>query len=744
MRHNPAWLKLHTRPLLGMVRTAARLLSAVRPSKTNHGRISGRAARRALSLMGDGVCVADLRRPGNTLVYVNQAFETITGYDAREAIGKNCRYLQGSDRLQPEIAVIRDGIERRQPVEVSLRNYRKDGTIFWNNLHLVPVFNIWGTATHYVGLLRDVTKLTEIASRLQRADKLDHLTGVANRNSFSSQFDLMLKRADGTRCLLVKVDVSQFHDINICFGYDVGDALLVQVAQRLGALPDAIVGRFSGDEFVVALPLSHSATVPALVSQIRDMLGATFVLPGATRDVRFSIGYTIGKRGDTSRVLLRQAGVALHESKSSQHRTPRAFDQNDATRIKNRMRLTMDLQQAIANHEFSVHLQPKIDLASGAIVGAEALLRWDNPVFGTQPPGRFIPAAEQAGLIVEIGAWVLRHTAEFAVRINQGRRDKLVFSVNVSQVQFSHQDVAQLVRTVIAETGIEPSWLMLELTETLLADSSPAMIQTLRELRDLGVGLSIDDFGTGYSSLRYLELFPVTEVKIDRCFVSDVHLHHSRCLIVDAVIRLGKELQIAVVAEGAEQPEEVAVLRQLGCPYVQGYFFGRPMPEANFLSLVNAEAIPGENRSAAPITDPSPPAATTAKPPKSRSVLLVDDDPLVLSILTSMLRELGWTVTTASSADAALALHDAVPAPDLLLTDVDLGPGMDGFALGRAMRCHWSKIRIMYFSGRPPPPDKLDALGPGEMFLMKPVTFPKLEAAVAPVDAVSDNGDGSA
>ena len=228
-----------------------------------------------------------------------------------------------------------------------------------------------------------------------------------------------------------------------------------------------------------------------------------------------------------------------------------------------------------------MHYQPKVELATGKIVGAEALLRWEHAVYGTQPTGGFIPIAEESGLIVDIGAWALRHVARFAVRVNRGRPNPLAFSVNVSQLQFRRGDVAELLRTILEQTDTEPSWLMLELTESLLADNSPAMIGTLRELRAMGVGLSVDDFGIGYSSLSRLEAFPISEFKIDRSFVSQVDQNRSKHVIVDAMIRLGKELQISVVAEGTETKDEVSVLRKLGCPYAQGYFFGRPTPEAN-------------------------------------------------------------------------------------------------------------------------------------------------------------------
>ena len=278
-----------------------------------------------------------------------------------------------------------------------------------------------GLPREVAGIIRDVTQLTEIASRLAESDHLDRLTGVENRNHFHDHLEQMLQRGGGGYTLLTKCNVSRFHDINTSFGYDVGDALLIQVGQRLRTLPDAVIGRLSGDEFAVVLPLSNSDLSEATVVRIRELLAPKFVLPGATIDVRFSIGYAVGRARDDSIVLLRNAGIALHELELSPFHDPIEFDRNAAIRIESRARLTSDLQQALEKSEFLMHYQPKVDLATGKIVGAEALLRWEHAVYGTQPPGRFIPIAEESGLIVDIGAWALRHAARFAVRVKSGR-----------------------------------------------------------------------------------------------------------------------------------------------------------------------------------------------------------------------------------------------------------------------------------------------------------------------------------
>jgi diguanylate cyclase (GGDEF)-like protein len=443
---------------------------------------------------------------------------------------------------------------------------------------------------------RDHGRQTNVPSRLAGPDHLDLLTGVANRNHFHRQLGAMLQHPAGGCVLLTKCDISRLHDINTSFGYDAGDALLIQVGQRLAHLSGAVIGRLSGDEFAVALPLADPDSSKAALAEIQNLLARKFVLPGAVIDVRFSIGYAVARPGDASIGLLRKAGIALHESKRSPFLDPIEFDRQAAIRIESRVRLTSDLQHALEHGEFSMHYQSKIELATGRLIGAEALLRWDHPAYGAQPPDRFIPIAEDSGLIVEIGAWALRDVARFAVRVNRGRPDPLTFAVNVSQLQFRRHDIAALLRGILAETEADPAWLMLELTETLLADHSPGMIGALQDLRAMGVGLSIDDFGTGYSSLSRLDVFPVSEFKIDRSFIVDVHQNRSKQLIVEAMIRLGEALHIDVVAEGIETEAEVAVLRKLGCRFAQGYLFGRPIAEAAFMRRLDGELSSSDHK----------------------------------------------------------------------------------------------------------------------------------------------------
>jgi diguanylate cyclase (GGDEF)-like protein len=596
------------------------------------------------------------------------------------------------------------------------RTQTNDGPTFQNELHLESA------STQCVGTTRAATRLPETAFHGEAGEALDRLTTILNRNTFHDQLASMLRRDDGQYTLLAKIDIRRFHDINTSFGYAAGDALLREIGQRLRKLPDAAVGRMSGDEFAVAFPLSGPDAAKGVISAIQALLDVKFVLPDAPFKPRFSIGFAVGQPEDEYTALLRRVGVALHEAKASPFVDVREFDRNAAIRSENRARLTRDLQQAIEHAELLLYYQPKVDLATGEIVGAEALLRWDDPFFGILEPNSFIPVAEESGLIVDIGAWSLRRAAAFVVRLNRGRSRPLVVSVNVSQLQFEYSDLAQLLRTIVEETGADPSWLMLELTERVVTDNSAVMIRRLRQLRDMGFGLSIDDFGTGYSSLSYLEAFPFSEFKIDRTFVSKLDQSRSRQVIVEAMIRLGRELQISVTAEGAETEEELAVLRRLDCPFVQGYIFGRPMTQDDFINLVDGAAVSDGLSSGA----------------DARHAILIDDDASVRDVVGGALGVLGWAVTSTASAEQALAMSDVFPTPKLIVTDVNLGPGMTGFELLPHARRRWPAAGIVVISGRPVDASVMAGLGGRETFLSKPATIDGLASAISQVVENSD------
>lgn len=543
-------------------------------------RASDRATPTAASLLAlehinDAVLVADMRLRGHPIVHVTPAFEAITGYSAAETIGKNCRYLQGSDRLQPEIAEIRTALSEGRECSVTLRNYRRDGTMFRNALRLVPFRDPSGQLTHFVGIIRDVTQLPGI----------DRLTGLLDRDGLLDRL-AAIDASGSSHVLLLKIDILRFHDVNNGFGYDVGDALLCSVAARLGTFPAAAISRTGSNSFALAFELDDVDHAASVVDDVLAFLRPRFVLPGASITAQFAAGFAIGFAADPLQ-LVRRAGAALKRSKDMPAHPPHPYAEADERDARNRIRLASDLQTATANQELLFHYQPQIDLESGNVVGAEALLRWNHGAFGLQPPDRFIGVAEGTGAILEIGAWGLRTLAAYAVDVNRGRRSPIRFSFNVSVVEFTRRNMAAFVEQVLEETGCRAEWLTLELTENLMIPEPADIRRAFQDLRRMGIGISIDDFGTGYSNLRYLESYPLSEIKVDRSFVRDLTHSAAKRVIVESIVKLGAALDIRVVAEGIETEGERSIMRALGCSVGQGYLFAAPMDAVSFQRLLD-------------------------------------------------------------------------------------------------------------------------------------------------------------
>jgi len=532
-----------------------------------------------LDALSDGLAIAWVLDDGAPLVYVNTAFEELTGYSRDEALGRDCSYLQGSERDQPEVARIRHALKSASPVDVTLRNYRKDGSAFWNRLSLRPISV--GEGVLYLGIMRDVSAIREAEMALDRAANIDAATGCLNRQSFIVRTEQCSKSHSGP-VLIVKVDAVGFHDINTSYGFDVGDALLQETGRRLRETGAVLVARMGANEFALAFELPDEAAGPHRVAEVAAVLSPDYVVPGSNISLRFAIGYAISQRADSSLTLLRNAGTALRAAKSDPLGGSRQFRRADAEEASRRVRMTTELKVAIANDEFVHYFQPQIDLVTGDCVGAEALIRWNHPLFGSQPPGRFIEAAERTGLLLDLSESGLARVAAFARRVNSRRERPLRFSVNVSATEFLHRDMGALLDQILHQADAEPSWLTLEITESVLLESSPHVLEALHRVRNLGVGLSVDDFGTGYSSLRLIETFPVTEIKIDRSFVSDLVGSTSKTVIVRSIIDLGRALGLTVVAEGIEEEAQRTLLAGMGCPIGQGYLFGHPSDPEDF------------------------------------------------------------------------------------------------------------------------------------------------------------------
>ncbi len=599
------------------------------PKKANGER--GRAEQelylrdRAIAASSNGIVISDPNQPDNPLIYVNRSFELMTGYSAEELLGHNCRLLQGSDRDQPALDEVRAAIREERDCEVLLRNYRKDGTLFWNELRLSPVHDERGQLVNFVGVQNDVTERKQAEEELQRAhDELedrvrqrtarlaeanaqlqreiaerreleeqlthqafhDPLTGLPNRTLFLDHLDLALERAgrrEGEVAVLF-MDLDDFKVINDSLGHEVGDQVLLAVAERLenSMLAEETLARFGGDEFTVLLEDVASPSDAARVAErIEEALRAPFVLRGRDRFVTTSVGIALGGQGEERPGdLLRNADLAMYQAKAKGKNRHAVFEPGMDDRALERLELESDLRRALEREEFRLHYQPKVSLGSGEIVAMEALVRWEHPARGLVSPAQFVPVAEEIDLILPIGRWVLKEACRQARRWHdrfQGR-PPLKVCVNLSAKQFQHYALVEEVEAALRETGLDPASLDLEITESVVMEDAPATLATLQEIKGLGVNLAIDDFGTGYSSLSYLRRFPVDFLKVDRSIIEGLGEDPKNEVLLSAVVTLAHALDERVIAEGVETEGQLARLREIGCDFAQGYHFAKPLP----------------------------------------------------------------------------------------------------------------------------------------------------------------------
>jgi len=543
----------------------------------------------ALVSSSNGIMITRSDDSDHSIVYVNPAFERITGYTAQEVIGREGRFLVREDLAQPDLQEIRSALREKRSGCALLRNYRKDGTQFWNELHISPVKDATGAATtHFVSVINDVSERVNYQKELEYQATHDSLTGLANRNLLNDRITQAIawaKRQDLSVGLML-LDLDHFKLINDASGHGAGDEMLKQVANRLShcVRETDTVARLGGDEFVIILTdLPETGDVDIVAEKILAALARPFEINGHDVFVTASIGISLYPRdGDHGEILLRYADIAMYRVKEHGRNSVRQFIPEMGVTAISRLNMEGALRRALERHELTLHYQPKIELATGTIVGAEALVRWHHPQIGLIHPIEFIPLAEETGLILPLGEWVLAEACRQQVSWKKSGMADLKIAINMSPRQFRQEDLSDRVAAIFAETGADPSHVTLELTESMVMQDVNSTLVALRALKKLGVSISLDDFGTGYSSLSYLRRFPIDELKIDKSFINDIHENPDDAAIASAIIAMALSLSLSVVAEGVEKKEQAELLRKMGCSQVQGYYFGRPMDAAGF------------------------------------------------------------------------------------------------------------------------------------------------------------------
>jgi diguanylate cyclase (GGDEF)-like protein/PAS domain S-box-containing protein len=520
-----------------------------------------------------------------TIVWVNRAFTTMTGYSKEEVLDKNPRVLKSGEQSESYYANLWSTISSGEVWKGEIVNRRKDGTTYTEEMTITPINRDAGNPAnrYFIAIKQDVTQRKAAEERVQFLAYYDALTGLPNRTLLQDRLAKTLAgaRRQKDKVALLFLDLDRFKDINDSLGHSLGDLFLQEVAERLkswGREQDT-VARLSGDEFLIVLTRIKDVPDAAIAAErFMDAMTAEFVVQGHSLSIGCSVGISIyPEHGVDGETLIKNADAAMYSAKQSGRNNFRFFTDDMNAQVVERLTLESGLRLALDKKELFLVYQPQMDIATGKITGLEALLRWQHPELGLVPPDKFIRIAENSGLILPIGEWVVRTACQQARKWQDEGLSAVSVAVNVSAVQFRQEDFCELIRGVLHETGLAPQYLELELTESLLLANADVTLSVLQELKALGLTLAIDDFGTGYSSFSYLRQFRVNKLKIDRSFVRDVAVNHDDAAITTAIISMAKSLNLKVIAEGVENEAQMSFLRAHHCDEIQGYYFSKPL-----------------------------------------------------------------------------------------------------------------------------------------------------------------------
>jgi diguanylate cyclase (GGDEF)-like protein/PAS domain S-box-containing protein len=527
---------------------------------------------------------------------LNLAGEEFLGVPREQVIGKTAAELYSKETADRIIANDSEALNSKQMTFADDYPFYtpKNGTRLVTSRKFT-IRNEDGKPQHLLAVLDDVTERRRSEQRILHMAHYDALTDLPNRVTFAETINATLNRsaASGEQFAVLSIDLDRFKEANDTYGHLIGDAVLREVARRLQAAAEgAFLARIGGDEFMLIVA---DGAQPAAAATLAGRLLATLVHDIEAEGHHIKLGMSIGGAvypadGLAAKTLMINADAALYRAKAETRGAAMFFEPEMSERLCKRRELQEDLRSAIDRGELLLHYQPQVRM-TGETIGFEALARWQCPKRGMVSPGTFIPVAEESGLILTIGEWVVREACREAASWPQ----PLTIAVNVSPMQFRHGDLPRVVHSILLETGLAPGRLELEITEGVMINDFSRAISILNRLKSLGVKIAMDDFGTGYSSLSYLQAFRYDKIKIDRVFISDLETNHHSRAIVRAAIGLGKSLDLLILAEGVETEGHTAFLVQEGCDEVQGYLTGRPFPIADYAVLVGRSIIAQQN-----------------------------------------------------------------------------------------------------------------------------------------------------
>jgi len=559
----------------------------ITPSSVNQMNYSLKELQDIFSAMNSSIIVAITDRTGK-ITFVNDHFCKISKYTREELVGQDHRLLNSGFHPKSFFREMWKTIGNGDMWNGEVCNRAKDGSLYWVKTTIFPFLDERGKPYQYIAIRVDITAQKDI-KKITHIAYHDELTGLPNRRKLEQRLEneFHQSRRTGEKFALFFIDVNRFKHINDGLGHIIGDMFLVEMSNRLRNIDHTSNSfyRHNSDEFVMIL--NDVNRIDEMAKEIIGVFNESFIVDTYEFYASISIGISVfPDHANSVEELLKNADIAMYAAKSTRGNQYRLYRDNMDEANDKWLLLETKLHQALKQDRLELHYQPKIDLKTDSVIGMEALLRWYDPELGHIPPDRFIPFAEDCGLINDIGVWVLRKACAQARQWNELHDLSLRVAVNISPIHISTGGFVDMVRSVIAETGIDPNLLEIEITEMSMLDYTEDLIDTIKQLRELGITISLDDFGTGYSSLNYLKKFPVDVLKIDRAFVRDIVPEKSGIAMISAMISLAHALNLQVVAEGVEEEAELNVLREHGCEYVQGYYFSKPLSVEDFTNLI--------------------------------------------------------------------------------------------------------------------------------------------------------------
>jgi len=540
----------------------------------------------------EGISITDEK---GIIVAVNPAFTQITGYQPGEVLGKNPRVLKSERHESDFYGEMWKSLKDVGSWSGEIWNRRKDGESYPEILSISSIRDDDGKIVNYVAVFHDISDMKLKDEQIEHQAYHDALTGLPNRILIQDRLSVSISHAHRakSKVAVLFLDLDNFKDINDSLGHALGDMLIQSVAGRLSALyrEEDSVARLGGDEFLITVvDVEDEREVVELAERLLSTFDEPFTIKGHELSVTPSIGVALyPDDGADPTTLIKNADIAMYQSKAKGKNAYFLFTQEMNDRISQRLKLESDMRQALKDKEFTVYFQPKVDIKSGLVVGMEALVRWHQSDGTVVSPADFIPLAEQTGLIVPLGEFILETSCKAMQVLDGIGCSDLKVSVNLSPLQFEQEDLVDMVLANLEKNGLPSSRLELEITESTLMTNIEASIAKLNLLVEHGVSISIDDFGTGYSSLYYLKNFPIDVIKVDQSFVRDITDDQSDAQIVETIILMARNLGIGVVAEGVETKEQLDLLDSFGCELVQGYYYSRPLPLEDVIEYLRTE-----------------------------------------------------------------------------------------------------------------------------------------------------------